>query len=169
MAVASPRMTRHIDPPAALTRLVDVILGCAGLLPRTLRPAVVWTCAWLATIGVPIALALDLQQYIGQLYHAGWTAKNACASILCGRIRLILLLPLISLVHPGMLAQAGGFGGQRVIEESWTFRDGAPEQINSLAQTGDGFLWLGGSVRRWLHGQSRTSSTKYSVVCLLGR
>jgi signal transduction histidine kinase/ligand-binding sensor domain-containing protein len=145
MAVASLRQAGYIDSPAALTRLVDVILGCAGLLPRTLRPAVVWTCAWLATIGVPIARALDLQQYIGQLYQTGWTAKNVFASILCGRIRLILLLPLISLVHPGMLAQAGGFGGQRVIEESWTFRDGAPEQINSLAQTGDGFLWLGGS------------------------
>jgi PAS domain S-box-containing protein len=59
-------------------------------------------------------------------------------------VRFILFLSLISLVHPWVLAQSG-LGGQRVIEESWTFRDGAPEQINSLAQTGDGFLWLGGS------------------------
>ena len=145
MAAAPLRQAGYIDSPAALTRLVDVIPGCAGLLLRTRRPAVVWTCAWLATIGVPIARALDLQQYIGQLYHTGWTAKDAFASILCGRIKLILLLPLISLVHPWMLAQAGRFGGQRVLEESWTFRDGAPEDINTLAQTGDGYLWLGGS------------------------
>jgi hypothetical protein len=57
--------------PAALTRFVDVIFGCADLLLRALRPGVVWTCASLATIGVPIARALDLQRYIGQLYHTG--------------------------------------------------------------------------------------------------
>ena len=81
MAVASPRKTRHIDPPAALTRLFDVILGCAGLLLWTLRPAIVWTCALLATIGIPIARALDLQQPIGQLYHTGWTAKDGLAGM----------------------------------------------------------------------------------------
>jgi len=43
-------MTRHIDPPAALTRLVDVILGGAGLWLRALTPAVVWICALLAAI-----------------------------------------------------------------------------------------------------------------------
>jgi hypothetical protein len=62
------------------------------LLPRTLRPAVVWTCAWLATIGVPIGRALDLQQYIGQLYHTGWTAKNGLAGAVSNamsRTRLI--------------------------------------------------------------------------------
>jgi hypothetical protein len=90
--VASLRKAKHIASPTALTRLVDVILGCAGLLPRTLRPAVVWTCAWLATIGVPIGRALDLQQYIGQLYHTGWTAKNGLAGAVSNamsRTRLI--------------------------------------------------------------------------------
>jgi hypothetical protein len=81
MAVASLRKARHIDSRAALTRLVDVILGCAGLLLRALRPAVVWTCALLATIGVPIARALDLQQPIGQLYKIGWTAKDGLSAI----------------------------------------------------------------------------------------
>jgi len=71
---------------------------------------------------------------------------SAFSSILCVRIvRLILLLPLISLVHPWVLAEAGQSGGQRVLDESWTFRDGAPEGVGTLAQTGDGFLWLGGS------------------------
>jgi hypothetical protein len=73
MAVASPRNGRHINSPAALTRLVDVILGSAGLSLRALGPTVVWTCASLDAIGVPIARALDLQQPIGQLYHTGWT------------------------------------------------------------------------------------------------
>jgi ligand-binding sensor domain-containing protein len=81
MAVAPLRKARYIDSPAALTRLVDVIFLCAALLPRTLRPAVVWICSSLATIGVPIARALDLQQPIGQLYHTGWTDKNGLAGM----------------------------------------------------------------------------------------
>src|SRR3954451_19169066 len=32
---------------------------------------------------------------------------------------------------------------QRIIHESWTFKDGAPGSIQSLAQTSDGYLWLG--------------------------
>ncbi|MEA2257996.1 MAG: hypothetical protein QOJ51_821, partial [Acidobacteriaceae bacterium] len=81
MAVASLRNARHIDSPAGLNRLVDMILGCAGLLLRALRPAVVWTCASLAAIGVPIARALDRQQPIGQLYHTGWTTKDGLAGM----------------------------------------------------------------------------------------
>jgi hypothetical protein len=81
MAIASLRQARHIDSPAALTRFVDVIFGCADLLLRDLRPGVVWTCASLATISAPNARALDLQQYIGQLDHTGWTAKDGLAGI----------------------------------------------------------------------------------------
>jgi ligand-binding sensor domain-containing protein len=51
------------------------------LLLRALRPAVVWTCASLATIGVPVARALDLQQPIGQFYHTGWTTKDGLAGM----------------------------------------------------------------------------------------
>jgi hypothetical protein len=72
---------RDTSIPAPLTRLVDVILRCADLLLRALRPTVVWTCASLATIGVPIGRALDLQQPIGQLYRIGWTAKDGLAGI----------------------------------------------------------------------------------------
>ncbi|MGO9337295.1 MAG: histidine kinase [Terracidiphilus sp.] len=35
-------------------------------------------------------------------------------------------------------------GDQRIIHESWTFKDGAPEAVSALAQTTDGYLWLGG-------------------------
>jgi ligand-binding sensor domain-containing protein len=34
-------------------------------------------------------------------------------------------------------------GGQRIIHESWTFKEGAPESVEALAQTDDGYLWLG--------------------------
>lgn len=33
--------------------------------------------------------------------------------------------------------------GQRIIHQSWTFKDGAPESVQALAQTVDGYLWLG--------------------------
>jgi PAS domain S-box-containing protein len=34
-------------------------------------------------------------------------------------------------------------GGQRIIHQFWTFKQGAPEVVESLAQTTDGYLWLG--------------------------
>jgi hypothetical protein len=82
--------------PSSADRFVDVIFGCADLPLRALRQGVVWTCSSLATIGVPIARALDLQQSIGQLYHTGRTAK-----------------------------------------------DGLPGIALALAQTADGYLWVG--------------------------
>ena len=33
--------------------------------------------------------------------------------------------------------------GQRIIHQSWTFKEGAPESVEALAQTADGYLWLG--------------------------
>jgi hypothetical protein len=32
----------------------------------------------------------------------------------------------------------------QVGHDSWTFKDGAPADVACLAQTNDGFLWLGG-------------------------
>jgi PAS domain S-box-containing protein len=32
----------------------------------------------------------------------------------------------------------------QVVHESWTFKEGAPADVTCLAQTNDGFLWLGG-------------------------
>jgi PAS domain S-box-containing protein len=34
-------------------------------------------------------------------------------------------------------------GSQRIIHEFWSFKEGAPEVVESLAQTTDGYLWLG--------------------------
>jgi hypothetical protein len=41
-----------------------------------------------------------------------------------------------------VLAPAAGSGSQRVMQESWTAQQGAPEYVVSMAQTADGFLWL---------------------------
>ena len=40
-------------------------------------------------------------------------------------------------------AQTPPSEGQRIVHESWTFKDGAPEGVQALAQTADGYLWLG--------------------------
>ncbi len=33
---------------------------------------------------------------------------------------------------------------QQIMEQSWSFQQGAPQRIRAIAQTADGFLWLGG-------------------------
>ena len=35
-------------------------------------------------------------------------------------------------------------GSQQVVEQSWSVQQGAPQNSGSMAQTADGFLWLGG-------------------------
>ena len=40
-------------------------------------------------------------------------------------------------------AQSSAPVGQRIIHQSWTFKEGAPEAVEALAQTADGYLWLG--------------------------
>ena len=42
------------------------------------------------------------------------------------------------------LGQTPASGNVQVGHDSWTFKDGAPADITCLAQTNDGFLWLGG-------------------------
>jgi signal transduction histidine kinase/ligand-binding sensor domain-containing protein len=88
----------------------------------------------------PLGRLLQTRLNIGQLlcFVATWAGRSGA-----GSTGLILLLSILSLACPRGLGQANHFPRQRIIEESWTFRDGAPEQINSLAQTRDGFLWLG--------------------------
>ncbi len=42
------------------------------------------------------------------------------------------------------LGQAPVSGNVQVGHDSWTFKEGAPADVACLAQTNDGFLWLGG-------------------------
>jgi PAS domain S-box-containing protein len=45
---------------------------------------------------------------------------------------------------PSSLGQTPASGNVQVGHDSWTFKDGAPADVACLAQTNDGFLWLGG-------------------------
>jgi signal transduction histidine kinase/ligand-binding sensor domain-containing protein len=42
-------------------------------------------------------------------------------------------------------AQSAASGGPRLVQETWAFKDGAPESPAALAQTADGYLWVGAS------------------------
>lgn len=57
---------------------------------------------------------------------------------------LTLVLVVTSLTCPLAQAQTVPSSGRRVVQETWTFQQGAPEYIQAIAQTTDGFLWLGG-------------------------
>jgi PAS domain S-box-containing protein len=45
---------------------------------------------------------------------------------------------------PSSLGQTPASGNVQVGHDSWTFKEGAPADVMCLAQTNDGFLWLGG-------------------------
>ena len=57
--------------------------------------------------------------------------------------RLLLLVVVLACGRESGVADTTAPGGQRIIHESWTFKDGAPEAVAALAQTADGYLWLG--------------------------
>ncbi|MFO1324512.1 MAG: triple tyrosine motif-containing protein [Burkholderiales bacterium] len=50
---------------------------------------------------------------------------------------------LAALSFQPALAQTAPSGDQRIVQESWTFKDGAPEFPTSFAQTADGYMWVG--------------------------
>jgi signal transduction histidine kinase/ligand-binding sensor domain-containing protein len=43
------------------------------------------------------------------------------------------------------LPQTADAGEQQVMEQTWSVQQGAPQYIQNMTQTADGFLWLGGS------------------------
>jgi signal transduction histidine kinase/ligand-binding sensor domain-containing protein len=57
--------------------------------------------------------------------------------------QLVLMVLLAAFSCPWARPQTPVPPGQRIIHESWTFKNGAPEGVSALAQTADGFLWLG--------------------------
>lgn len=65
------------------------------------------------------------------------------ASLVRRPFRLVPILLIAALSWQGAMAQAVAPADQRIIHESWTFKDGAPESVEALAQTTDGYLWLG--------------------------
>jgi PAS domain S-box-containing protein len=63
------------------------------------------------------------------------------ASQLCWLAVLMIVPCLRCLSSPG---QTPASGNVQVGHDSWTFQQGAPADISCLAQTSDGFLWVGG-------------------------
>jgi signal transduction histidine kinase/ligand-binding sensor domain-containing protein len=57
--------------------------------------------------------------------------------------RLVLIVLVAALSCQWARAQTQASGTQRIIHESWTFKQGAPETVEALAQTADGYLWMG--------------------------
>jgi hypothetical protein len=57
---------------------------------------------------------------------------------------LIVSMIATGLRCPASLAQTPASMNVQVGHDSWTFKDGAPADVVCLAQTNDGFLWLGG-------------------------
>jgi PAS domain S-box-containing protein len=63
------------------------------------------------------------------------------ASSLCW---LVVLMIVAYFWCPLSLGQTPASVNMQVGHDSWTFKDGAPADVECLAQTNDGFLWLGG-------------------------
>jgi len=71
-------------------------------------------------------------------------AMLAAALVPCQALRILLIVYAVACGPQRGTAETESPGSQRIIHESWTFKDGAPESVQALAQTTDGFLWLGG-------------------------
>jgi PAS domain S-box-containing protein len=57
---------------------------------------------------------------------------------------LVVLIIVTCFRCPPSLGQTQASVNVQVGHDSWTFKDGAPADVECLAQTNDGFLWLGG-------------------------
>ncbi|HWO38898.1 MAG TPA: hypothetical protein VNO32_59750, partial [Candidatus Acidoferrum sp.] len=57
---------------------------------------------------------------------------------------LVVLMIVTCFRCPSTLGQRLASVNVQVGHDSWTFKDGAPADVTCLAQTNDGFLWLGG-------------------------
>jgi ligand-binding sensor domain-containing protein len=57
---------------------------------------------------------------------------------------MIWVTAMMSVAGSSLFGQAPPLSALQVVHQSWTFRDGPPEIVFALAQTSDGFLWLGG-------------------------
>jgi len=61
-------------------------------------------------------------------------------------LRLLPLVLLLSVWARGSqpaMAQGITPSAERVVHESWSFKEGAPEAVRAFAQTSDGYLWVG--------------------------
>jgi signal transduction histidine kinase len=59
------------------------------------------------------------------------------------KLNLVLLWTMVALQSTSLLGQVPSGANLHVGHDFWSFKEGAPEGVNALAQTSDGFLWLG--------------------------
>jgi PAS domain S-box-containing protein len=57
---------------------------------------------------------------------------------------LVVLMIVPCFQCPSSLGQTPASANVQVVHDSWTFNEGAPTEVQCLAQTNDGVLWLGG-------------------------
>jgi signal transduction histidine kinase/ligand-binding sensor domain-containing protein len=73
--------------------------------------------------------------------------RESIAACLCSLhsplLRLVAIVLAAIFIGKWARAQSPVPDSQRIIHDSWTFKQGAPEFVQSIAQTGDGYLWLG--------------------------
>src|SRR6185295_19118188 len=69
------------------------------------------------------------------------SSTRVAASQLCW---LVVLMVVTCFRCPSSPGQTQASAHLQVGHESWTFKDGAPPDVQCLAQTKDGFLWLCG-------------------------
>lgn len=71
----------------------------------------------------------------------GVSSVHITGSKIC---RLALMMIVSCVCAPSLFGQTPPSARLHVDHNSWTFKEGAPADVACLAQTNDGFLWLGG-------------------------
>ncbi len=75
-------------------------------------------------------------------------AAQSLSQICDGRLGRFLLVLFLTVLQSSLLfgqtpSSANSAASLQVGQDVWTFKEGAPEDVIALAQTADGFLWLG--------------------------
>jgi signal transduction histidine kinase/ligand-binding sensor domain-containing protein len=138
MAITREQLARWTAPSriSMLSKLHSLVLRC-GIALRPLPRHRVLQRLFKAGLGCAV-------------HHLGLCNREACVRSRAtqpsrsGWFALALLLPTVLLPRQELLAEPVRSGGLQVGEEVWTAQEGAPEGVVALAQTADGFLWLGG-------------------------
>jgi len=68
--------------------------------------------------------------------------RNMCVPM--SKLKFVLLCTILAVLCPSLFGQAPSAAALQVGHDFWGFKEGAPGDVHALAQTRDGFLWLGG-------------------------
>ena len=93
-----------------------------------------------------VPVVLDVRLRVESInYHRALRSDwvRAMIVVLGRQLFSVLIVLVVACSCQWVRAQTPVPEGQRIIHESWTFKEGAPEAVEALAQTTDGYLWLG--------------------------